>query len=91
MDALSLQQLELENRQLREQLAERDRFIHQLQGKVSDLQTRLENIERAVKRQAAPFSKGPPKKNPKKPGRKKGDQHGDHSRREPPLRISDSR
>jgi transposase len=84
MDSLSLQQLELDNRQLREQLAERDRFIQQLQSKVSDLQTRLENIERAVKRQAAPFSKGAPKKNPKKPGRKRGTEHGKHAHRPPP-------
>jgi len=48
------------------------------------LQKRLEESERSAKRQAAPFSKGEPKKNPKKPGRKKGKQHGDHAHREPP-------
>jgi transposase len=77
MDALSYQQLLLENQQLREQIA-------LLQETVRALQKRLEESERSAKRQAAPFSKGEPKKNPKKPGRKKGDQHGEHAHREPP-------
>jgi len=84
MDAVSLQQLRLENQRLREQLAERDRRIDRLQQTIRDLQKRLEEIERSVKRQAAPFSKGEPKKKPKKPGRKKGDQHGQHGHRPPP-------
>ncbi len=70
MDAPSYQQLLLENQQLRELVAQ--------------LQKRIEELERSAKRQAAPFSKGQPKKNPKKPGRKKGDQHGQHAHREPP-------
>jgi transposase len=77
MDAFSYQQLLLENQQLREQNA-------LLQETVRALQRRLEEAERTAKRQAAPFSKGEPKKNPKKPGRKKGKQHGDHAHREPP-------
>jgi transposase len=70
MDAPSYQQLLLENQQLRELVAQ--------------LQKRIEELERSAKRQAAPFSKGQPKKNPKKPGRKKGEQHGPHAHREPP-------
>lgn len=70
MDAPSYQQLLLENQQLRELVAQ--------------LQKRIEELERSAKRQAAPFSKGQPKKNPKKPGRKSGDQHGQHAHREPP-------
>jgi transposase len=70
MDVPSYQQLLLENQQLRELVAQ--------------LQKRIEELERSTKRQAAPFSKGPPKKNPKKPGRKKGDEHGEHAHREPP-------
>jgi transposase len=84
MDAPSYQQLRLENQQLREQLAQRDRRIDQLEQTVRDLQKRLEEAERSAKRQAAPFSKGEPKKNPKKPGRKRGDQHGRHAHRQPP-------
>jgi transposase len=77
MDAPSYQQLVLENQQFRAQIV-------QLQQTIRDLQQRLEQVERSGKRQAAPFSKGPPKKNPKKPGRKAGDEHGQHGHREPP-------
>src|SRR5580658_2504250 len=70
MDAPTYQELLLENQQLREQ------FLR--------LQKRLEELERSAKRQAAPFSKGPPKPDPKKPGRKKGKQHGKHGHRPPP-------
>jgi transposase len=87
MDASILQQLEAlreENRRLREQLDQRDRFIEQLQQTIRDLKQRLDESERAAKRQAAPFSKGPPKAKPKRPGRKKGEQHGQHAHRQPP-------
>jgi transposase len=70
MDAPSYEQLFRENQQLRELVAQ--------------LQKRIEELERSVKRQAAPFSKGEPKQHPKKPGRKKGKRHGDHAHREPP-------
>src|SRR5271169_3064543 len=77
MDVPSYEQLLLENQQLREQVA-------RLQQTIRDLQQRLEQAERAAKRQAAPFAKGEPKKHPKKPGRKQGDQHGRHAHRPPP-------
>jgi transposase len=77
MDAPSYQQLLHENQQLREQVA-------QFQETIRDLQKRLAEAERTAKRQAAPFSKGEPKKHPKKPGRKTGDQHGRHAHRQPP-------
>jgi transposase len=70
MVAPTYEQLLRENQQLREQLAV--------------LQKRLEEFERSAKRQAAPFSKGPPKLRPKKPGRKQGEQHGKHGHRPPP-------
>jgi transposase len=77
MDALSYQELLLENQRQRDHIA-------RLEKTIRELQQRLEASERAVKRQAAPFSKGEPKKNPKKPGRKSGDKHGKHAHREPP-------
>ena len=77
MDAPSYQQLLHENQQLREQVA-------QFQETIRDLQKRLAEAERTANRQAAPFSKGEPKKNPKKPGRKTGNQHGRHAHRQPP-------
>jgi transposase len=52
--------------------------------RIAELMARLEAVERTAKRQAAPFSKGPPKKKPRKPGRKAGDQHGAHGHRPPP-------
>jgi transposase len=84
MDAPSYQQLRLENQQLREQLAQRDRCIDRLEQTVRDLQKRLEEAERQAKRQAAPFSRGAPKQKPKKPGRKPGNEHGRHAHRLPP-------
>jgi transposase len=71
MDAPSYEQLFHENQRLRELVAQ--------------LQKRIDELERSAKRQAAPFSKGEPKKRPKKPGRKKGEQHGEHAHREPPA------
>jgi transposase len=89
MDALSLHALQAENQQLRQQLAERDRLIEQLQQTVRDLQQRLDAAERAAKRQAAPFSKNQPKDQPKKPGRKRAPQHGKHGHRPPPTQPPD--
>src|SRR5271155_3470509 len=67
-------------------------LIRQLQGQVDTLQAentrlrdQLEQSQRAGKRQAAPFRKGPPKPNPKTPGRKSGDAHGRHGHRPPPA------
>lgn len=64
--------------------AERDRLIAQLLQRVAELERRLDEKERAAKRQAAPFAKGPPKPQPKKPGRKAGAQHGRHAHRPAP-------
>ncbi len=84
VDALAFEQLQRENQQLRQQLAERDHLIEQLHKTIHDLHKRLDEAERAAKRQAAPFAKGEPKKKPKKPGRKPGAQHGKHGHRQPP-------
>jgi transposase len=81
----SYEQLLLELRQLREQLAERDRGIARLEAANRDLQARLDAAEKAGKRQAAPFSKGKPKPDPKTPGRKAGDAHGRHGHRPAPT------
>jgi transposase len=48
------------------------RQIDELRAEVERLKTELERSRRAGKRQAAPFSKGPPKPNPKRPGRQSG-------------------
>jgi transposase len=77
MDAAAIRELRSENERLRRQVAE-------LQQLIRDLQQRLEEAARKAKRQAAPFSRGTPKKSPNKPGRKSGDQHGTHGHRPPP-------
>jgi transposase len=49
----------------------------------------LEKALREGKRQAAPFSKRPPKANPCRPGRKHGRRHGRHGRGAVPTRIDE--
>lgn len=56
--------------------AQRDRRIADLQARVAVLEAKLAELSRAGKRQAAPFSKGPPKAHPKTPGRKAGKGYG---------------
>jgi transposase len=48
------------------------RLIDELHAEVDRLKRELEESRRAGRRQAAPFSKGPPKADPKRPGRKPG-------------------
>jgi transposase len=48
------------------------RLIEDLRAEVERLKQELEEARRAAKRQAAPFSKGPPRAHPKRPGRKPG-------------------
>jgi len=63
--------------------------VAELEDLVKRLLKRVDELERAGKRQAAPFSKGPPKKKPKKPGRKRGRDHGRHQRGEIPKQIDE--
>lgn len=83
MDAASSHQLLHENRQLRQQIARFEQTVRELQQRIAEL-------ERTAKRQAAPFSKGEPKKRPKTPGRKSGETHGRHGHREAPERIDET-
>ncbi len=61
------------------------RQLEMLQAENAQLRRQLEESQRAGKRQAAPFRKGPPKPDPKTPGRKRGDAHGRHGHRPPPA------
>jgi len=65
-------------------IAELGRMVARLQAKGAVLKRQLEEAVRAGKRQAAPFSKGPPKPEPKKPGRKPGKDYGTKAHRQPP-------
>src|SRR5277367_1103609 len=69
--------------QLREEL-------QALREQVAKLTAALEEALRRGKRQAAPFSKGPPIAEPKKPGRKSGKRHGPHAQRSIPPRIDET-
>lgn len=63
------EELAAENERLRRRLAE-------LEALVERLTAQLEEAQRAKKRQAAPFSKGPPKDPPATPGRRSGPDYG---------------
>lgn len=86
-----------ENRRLRttvEQLEkDNERLVkqHELdQAELSRLKDLLEKTRRAGKRQAAPFSKGPAKKQPRRPGRKRGEKYGPKAHRQPPERVDET-
>ena len=63
------EELAAENERLRRRVAELEALVDRLTGQV-------QQALRATKRQAAPFSKGPPKERPKPPGRKPGKDYG---------------
>ena len=65
------------------------RRVAELEAQVERLTRLLEQQQRAGKRQAAPFAKGPPTPNPKKPGRKPGKDYGTKAHRPPPERIDE--
>lgn len=63
--------------------------VKALEETVDRLLRRIEELERAGKRQAGPFSKGDPKKNPKRPGRKPGSEYGRQSLRPRPEKVDE--
>ena len=62
-------------------IAELEKDNARLQAERDRLQAQLEQAQRAGKRQAAPFSKGTPKKNPKSTARPRGAAYGKHGHR----------
>jgi transposase len=74
---------------LRAEVARKDGFILFQADRIDELTRSLEEVRRAGKRQAAPFSKGAPKSEPKRPGRKSGEAHGRHGHRPAPEREPD--
>ncbi|MGI8744605.1 MAG: hypothetical protein ACR2NN_18925 [Bryobacteraceae bacterium] len=53
------------------------------------LRGELEKATRAAKRQAAPFSRGEPKRKPRTPGRKSGSRYGQRSQRSAPTKVDE--
>ena len=78
----SYEELLAENQRLQQRVAD-------LEGQLRQLTVQLQEALRATKRQAAPFSKGPPKANPNSPGRKAGAQYGPKAHRPIPTRPPD--
>jgi transposase len=69
-----------------------ERRIAELEARVAQLERLLEQATRTAKRQAAPFSKGPPKPDPRPPGRKPGPDYGPSAFRSapPPRKIDET-
>jgi transposase len=78
-----LEALRRENAELRHEVAE-------LQRQLAEALKKLDEAVRAQKRQAAPFSKGLPKKDPKPRGRKPGEDYGSPAHREPPPHVDET-
>jgi transposase len=69
--------------------AQRDQRIARLEAQVQQLQQQIQSLNRAGKRQAAPFSRGLPKVDPKTPGRKGGQDYGTKAFRAVPRVIDE--
>jgi transposase len=74
---------------LERRVAELERQLAAALARIAELERLLEQRTRDGKRQAAPFSKGPPKSKPKTPGRKPGDDYGTQAFRTLPDRPPD--
>jgi transposase len=87
-----LDRLRLENKLLREENAQlralTDR-IPKLIARIDELEKKLAEALRAQRRQAAPFSKGPPKEHPEPRGRKPGPDYGTKAYRPIPDRTDE--
>jgi transposase len=75
--------------ELRARNAQLESHVARLEARIAKLEAMLAAATRAGKRQAAPFSKGPPKANPKKAGRKPGENYGTQACRDIPTRIDE--
>jgi transposase len=75
--------------QAEQQIHRQQREIERLQQEVARLRKELQAALRASKRQAAPHSRGAPKRNPKRPGRKAGRRYGRQACRPIPARVDE--
>ena len=57
-------------------IAQLERQLEAALKRIAELEEIINKLQRGNKRQASPFSKGPPKTDPKPPGRKGGDAYG---------------
>jgi transposase len=75
---------------LEQRVARLEASLQRRDAEIDKLRRLLEESQRAGKRQAAPFSKGPPKEHPKRPGRKPGARYGKHGQRAPPDHVDET-
>jgi transposase len=75
--------------QAEQQIHRQQREIERLKQEVERLCKELEAALRASKRQAAPHSRGTPKRNPQRPGRKAGLRYGRQACRPTPSRVDE--
>jgi transposase len=75
--------------QAEQQIHRQQREIERLKQEVERLRKELEAALRASKRQAAPHSRGAPKRNPMRPGRKAGRRYGRQACRPIPARVDE--
>lgn len=88
-----LERQERENERLRREL-ERERDRHRedrdrLRKKIDRLEDELDDARRALHRQAAPFSRGMPRRRPRRPGRKPGAAYGRKAHRPIPHHVQE--
>jgi hypothetical protein len=79
-----------ENAALRGRLERVERERDQLRRENERLKEELEAARRAGARQAAPFSKGAPKRRPRRPGRKPGAAYGRRGQRAVPTVVHET-
>jgi transposase len=82
-------QLEREQEQLRQEQERLRQERERLREENERLKRQLEEVQRANKRQAAPFSRGQRKANPKPPGRKPGTAYGQRYRKAVPQQVDE--
>jgi transposase len=81
--------LAAENELLWDELTRVTGECERLRARAAKLEGLLEEARRAGKRQAAPFSRGEPKRKPGRPGRRSGEEHGRHGHRRPPEEVDE--
>jgi transposase len=89
---LERQQREIERLRREHERADLDRNRYrqqrdQLRKKIDRLEDELDDARRALHRQAAPFSRGVPRRPPKRPGRKAGAAYGRRAHRVVPAQV----
>lgn len=79
-----------ENERLRGENGELCGENERLRGRVAGLESKVEELRRVAKRQAAPFSRGERTENPGRPGRRPGVEYGKKAHRPPPDEVDET-